>query len=235
MKKSLTLAALFAVTVALAQSIVVVDMEEVLARHPNTGGDKKVLESTLEDYTQERNALRAELDRKQADLERKIKEAQNPMLAPAKAEELRKACEIAFRQLEQDQVAAENKMAERSRQLAEMEKRLVKRTSDEILRKISDYAILQGYDLVLYKNLVPYVTTELDITDKIIVLCGGKPVTPVQEVTAPTQKVTAPKQEVTPPVQEVTPPAQPLKAPLKANFETPTVETVPPAIDTTTK
>ena len=29
--------------------------------------------------------------------------------------------------------------------------------------------------MVLYKNMVPYVTPERDITDLIIVLCGGKP------------------------------------------------------------
>ncbi len=241
MKKFLTLTALFTVATAIAQSIVVVDMEEILARHPNTPSDKKVLESTLADYTQERDELRQGLDKQQAELERKIKEAQNPMLAPAKADELRKACEVAFRQLEQDQIAAEQKMAERTRQLAEMEKRLIKRTTDEIQRKIADYAIMQGYDLVLYKNLVPYGTTDLDITEEIVVLCGGKakepavkapvkdtvapvvaPKAPVKEVVAPVVAPKAPAVEA--PVRDLGTPAQELKAPLKVEVVTPVVD-----------
>ncbi len=205
MKKSFTLALCLAVASAIAQSIVIVDMEEILAQHPNTPNDKAMLESTLKDYTQERNTLRATLERKEAELEQKIKEAQNPMLAPAKAEELRKACEFAFRELENERAAAESKMAERSRQLAEMEKRFVKRTSEAVQLTIAKYAEVQGYDMVLYKNVVPYVKPELDITNQIILLCGGK------------LKVT-----------DLGTPAEELKAPLKADYK-PLSKQNPPA------
>lgn len=160
---------------AFAQSIAVVDMEAVLAKHPNTPNDKKLLESTLADYTKERDALRAELERKQADLEKQVREAQNPMLAPVKAEELKKACQAAFEGLDEDRRAAEAQMAERSRTLSEMERKLIKRTTDEIQAHIAAYAKERGYDLVVYKNMVPYVCPERDITDRVIVLCGGIP------------------------------------------------------------
>ncbi len=190
MKKSFTLAALLVVASAIAQSIVVVDMEEVLAQHPNTPSDKKVLEATIADYTKERNDLRANLEQKEAELERMIKEAQNPMLAPAKAEELRKACEYAYRELERAQMAAEAKMAERSRQLSEMEARLIKRTSEEIQLTIAKYAEVQGYDIVLYKNVVPYVKADYDITNEVILLCGGKLKTP--DLGTPAEELKAP-------------------------------------------
>lgn len=160
---------------AFAQSIAVVDMEAVLAKHPNTPNDKKLLESTLADYTKERDALRAALEAKQADLEKQMQEAQNPMLAPAKAEELRKACQAAFESIENDRRAAEAQMAERSRTLSEMERKLIKRSTDEIQAHIDAYAKEKGYDLVVYKNMVAYVRPEQDITDRIIVLCGGVP------------------------------------------------------------
>lgn len=160
---------------AFAQSIAVVDMEAVLAKHPNTPNDKKLLESTLADYTKERDALRAALEAKQADLEKQMQEAQNPMLAPAKAEELRKACQAAFEGIENDRRAAEAQMAERSRTLSEMERKLIKRSTDEIQAHIDAYAKEKGYDLVVYKNMVAYVRPGQDITDRIIVLCGGVP------------------------------------------------------------
>ena len=172
---TLALATLALATAAFAQSIAVVDMEAVLAKHPNTPNDKKLLESTLADYTKERDALRADLDQKQADIERQVRDAQNPMLAPAKAEELKRACQQAMAALEEAGRAAEAQMAERSRTLSEMERKLIKRSSEEIQAHIAAYAKEKGYDVVVYKNVVPYVNPKHDITDAIIVLCGGTP------------------------------------------------------------
>lgn len=155
--------------------VVVVDMEVVLAHHPNTPNDKKLLEDTLAEFTQERDALRDAIKAKQADLEKQVKAAQNPMLAPAKVEELRKACEAKYAEIQRDTDAAEQKMASRSRELSELEARLIKRTSQEIQAHIAAYAKEKGYRLVVYKNVVPYAAPELDITDLIIVLCGGRP------------------------------------------------------------
>ena len=107
-------------------SIVVVDMEAIIAHHPNTPSDKKLLEDTLAEFSQERDALRAAIKAKQADLEKQVQEAQNPMLAPAKADELRKACEAKFREIQRDTDAAEQKMAGRSRELSDLEDRLLK-------------------------------------------------------------------------------------------------------------
>lgn len=156
-------------------SIVVVDMEAIIAHHPNTPSDKKLLEDTLAEFSQERDALRAAIKAKQADLEKQVQEAQNPMLAPAKADELRKACEAKFREIQRDTDAAEQKMAGRSRELSDLEDRLLKRTTKEIQAHIAAYSKEKGFQVVLYKNMVPYVTPERDITDLIIVLCGGKP------------------------------------------------------------
>ncbi len=160
---------------AFAQTLAVVDMEAVLAKHPNTPSDKKLLESTLADYSKERDALRDAIKAKEADLEKQVLEAQNPMLAPARAEELKRACQSAFEAIEEARRAAEAQMAERSRTLSEMERKLIKRTSEEIQAHIAAYAKEKGYDLVLYKNIVAYTNPAHDITDAIIVLCGGKP------------------------------------------------------------
>lgn len=171
----LAVAALFSVT-AWAKGIAVVEMEKVLEAHPNTPNDKKLLETTLEDYSKERDALRKVLEEKQAALEKMVKSAQNPMLAPAKAAELKKTCEDAYQELEQARDGAEMQMQQRSRELSELERRLIKRTSDEVTELIKVYAQEQGFDAVIYKNVVPYVAAELDITQQIIDLCNGKKV-----------------------------------------------------------
>ncbi|MGN0885911.1 MAG: OmpH family outer membrane protein [Candidatus Spyradenecus sp.] len=170
-----TLLCAFNLKAASVPSIVVVDMEAIIAHHPNTPNDKKLLEDTLAEFSQERDALRAAIKAKQADLEKQVQEAQNPMIAPAKAEELRKACEAKFREIQRDTDAAEQKMASRSRELSDLEDRLLKRTTKEIQAHIAAYSKEKGFQVVLYKNMVPYVTPERDITDLIIILCGGKP------------------------------------------------------------
>lgn len=192
----LALALLLPATLALAQGIAVVDMEAVLANHPNTPNDRKTLESTLADYTKERDALRADLDRRMADLEKERAEAQNPMLAPAKAEELRQAVEAKLRTLQDDFRRADAQMQERTRTLQEMERRLIDRTSDEIEAHIAAYAKENKLDAVLYRNAAPYVRPELDITDAIIRRCGG---TPPKKDTAKDGAELAPPAKATPP------------------------------------
>lgn len=174
--KTTLLALAFALPCALlAQSIAVVDMERVLANHPNTPNDQKTLEATLADYSKERDALRVELERLAGERDQTIKDAQNPMLAAAKAEELRQRAAQQDRALQEAAQRAEAQMAERSRTLSEMERRFIKRTTDEIQAHIKAEAKKKGYDVVLYKDAVPYVKPDCDITDRIIVLCGGIP------------------------------------------------------------
>ena len=93
MKSALFALSLFIAAATFAQGMAIVDMEAVLARHPNTPNDKKLLEDTLAEFSKERDTLRETLNAKRADLEKQVKEAQNPMLAPAKVEELRQQCE----------------------------------------------------------------------------------------------------------------------------------------------
>lgn len=189
--KTTLLALAFALPCALlAQSIAVVDMERVLANHPNTPNDQKTLEATLADYSKERDALRVELERLAGERDQTIKDAQNPMLAAAKAEELRQKAAQQDRALQEAAQRAEAQMAERSRTLSEMERRFIKRTTDEIQAHIKAEAEKKGYDVVLYKDAVPYVKPDCDITDRIIVLCGGIP--PKQDTAKDGETLTPP-------------------------------------------
>ena len=205
-----------------AANIAVIDMEAILEAHPNTPNDKKLLETTLDDYSAERDALRAQLEEKQAALEKMMQSAQNPMLAPAKVAELKAKCEKAYQELETQRMKAEDQMQARSRELSELERRLIKRTSEEVLEHVKAYAKEKGIDAVLYKNMVPYMVDELNITDEIITLCGGKkPAAPAKKpaAKAPAKPAPAAKPATETPAPVADPaPVAPLKAPAK--FET---------------
>jgi hypothetical protein len=70
-----------------------------------------------------------------------------------------------------------------------LERRLTKRTTEEVNELIAAYAKEQGYDAVIYKNVVPYVAAELDITQTVIGLCGGKPAAKPAKKAAPAAAV----------------------------------------------
>ena len=220
MKYALTLTiALVMTAISFAKGIAVVDMEKILEAHPNTPNDKKLLETTLDEYSKERDALRKVLEEKQAALEKMVKNAQNPMLAPAKAAELKKSCEAAYQELEKARDSAEMQMQQRSRELSDLERRLIKRTTEEVNEQIAAYAKAQGYDAVIYKNVVPYVAAELDITQTVIELCGGKVAKPAKKaaeapaaapapVAAPVAPAPAAKPDTSKAGSELAPPAK---------------------------
>ncbi len=174
MKQVMVFALTVTATLAFAQTIAVFDMEEVLAKHPNTPKDKEQLELTMADYSKERDALREELNKKEELIRKKIQDAQNPMLSPTKVEEIRKECMKIQEELETAAATAENQMRSRAQQLSELEKRLIKRTSDAVNTLVAAYAKEKGIDLVLYKNVVPYCAESMDITAQIVALCGGE-------------------------------------------------------------
>ena len=147
MKTSLLALALALPCALLAHTVAVVDMERVLANHPNTPNDQKTLEATLADYSKERDALRVDLERLADERDQTLKDAQNPMLAPAKAEELRQKAAQQERALQEAAQRAEAQMAERSRTLTEMERRFIKRTTDEIQAHIKAEAEKKGSTL----------------------------------------------------------------------------------------
>lgn len=216
--------------VASAKGFAVIDMETILEAHPNTPNDKKLLETTLEDYSEERDVLRAQLEEKQSALEKMVQNAQNPMLAPAKAAELKAKCEKAFKELEEQRARAEEQMQARSRELSELERRLIKRTSEEVLEHVKAYAKAQGYDAVMYKNMVPYVVDELDITDEIITLCGGKPKAKAKEKTEKAAPVKAEAKQEKPAEKPLKAPAKFATAAEQEAAEAPALPAVAPAV-----
>lgn len=174
MKLTLLFSLLLSASLALATNVVSVDMAVVLEHHPNTPSDRQLLKDTYDDFSKKRDALSDEVTALQEALAQMVKEAQNPMLSAARSEELRNAAEAKYRELEEKKTSAEEEMRQCTRSYEELNSRLSRRTVKDIQEKIAAYAKEQGYDIVLDRASVPYVTPACDITNTVIVLCGGK-------------------------------------------------------------
>lgn len=173
MKKQLALFGALLCTTLMAQKIAVVNIDLVLEQHPNTKGDRQTLELTIEEYATERDSLLADIKKREEELEALAKQMQNPMLAQTKIAELQKKGETLFAELNQVKQNAELQVAKRRKDLQELDARLVRRSTKDVVEKIDAYAKEKGYDLILDKRNVPFVTATYDVTNDIIIRCGG--------------------------------------------------------------
>jgi Skp family chaperone for outer membrane proteins len=192
MKKTFTFFSVLFCASLMAQKIAVVDIDMVLENHPNTVGDRKTLEITIEEYTTERDQLLEDIKKRESELEMLAKQVQNPMLAQVKIDELRKKGETLYAELTQAKQALEAQVAKRRKDLQELDARLVRRSTKDVIEKIDAYAKEMGYDLILDKRNVPYVKSTYDVTNEIIVRCGGTLNTPKVEPDATNEKLEQP-------------------------------------------
>lgn len=205
MKKTFAWMAVLSASAALAQSIAIVDMEAILAVHPNTPGDKKQLELTLSDYSKERDTLRANLEKMDAEVGKLAKDSQNPMYAPEKQRQLREDAMKLNDQLQAATRDAEMQMEKRKRDLQELEARLLKRTGEEIIAVVNAYAKDKKIDLVLYKQAVAFRVDSMDITEPVIALIKAGAVAPEAKATETPAEKPAEKPAEAPAKVEATP------------------------------
>ncbi len=157
-----------AVLAAHAQSVAVVDMEELVRLHPNTASDKKLLDSTVKDFKAENDELRQKLEGMQDEFDKARKEAQDPALS----EKARKVAEDragkSLDALKTADRAAREKMQARQEQLSDMQSRMLKKTIGELRDLIGKYAGEQKIAVVLPAGQVVFSAPTLDITDAIM-------------------------------------------------------------------
>lgn len=174
MKTLLCSATTLLCSIVCAQKIIVVDIDYVLECHPNTPGDRETISLTVEEYAKERDELLSNLKGIENELETITKQAQNPMLAQSKKEELLKKGESLYMQMAQARQAAEAQIAQRRKDLQELDARLVRRSTKDVLEKVNAYAKAEEVDIILDKRNVPFCADKYDATKDIIRLCGGK-------------------------------------------------------------
>ena len=170
----------FSFSASAQQKIAVVDLEKIVRYHPNTAGDKSLLEAKLKKSSEEKDKLQELVLATRKAFEDAVKAASNPALS----ESARKTAEAVAKEKRQEAFDAERNAAERirelQRELNEDEISMLKRTTDQIGRYISAYCKANNIDLVLQLpspkmgivSSVLYAKQEFDITDEIMKVVG---------------------------------------------------------------
>jgi len=171
---SLLIAALVAGAVARGAdvNVAVVDMEELVRRHPNTVGDRKALDATLKQYEEERDAARTRIDTLRGEFEAAAREADSPALS---ASGRQKAEEQALKKRE-TLMEAERQLGEtmqlRRKQLSEQEMRMLKRTTSDLRDVIAKISVQKKLTLVVGSATVAYADKSVDITADVLRALG---------------------------------------------------------------
>lgn len=173
-------AVLTCLPVSAQQKIAVVDLEKLVRYHPNTAGDKTLLEAKLKESSEEKDKLQEVMLATRKAFEEAARAASNPALS----ESARKTAEASAREKRQEALDAEKHAAERvrelQRELNEYEISMLKRTTEAIERAIAAYCKVNNIDLVLQLpspkigvvSSVLYAKQEFDITDDIMKIVG---------------------------------------------------------------
>lgn len=182
------LAVLAASSLAAADlKLAVVDMEQLVQRHPNTTSDKKLLEQTLQEYSEQKETLQSLADSARKAYEGAAKEAQNPALSDKakqrQEEDAQRKREVAVRAEREYSETVRNLQ----RQLTDQEMRMLKRTYAEIQGVIAAHAREHGLDLVMElpgrklgnPSGVVYSHESLNITAAILKRMGIAPEAPM--------------------------------------------------------
>jgi Skp family chaperone for outer membrane proteins len=173
-----------------APAIAVVNIEELVRRHPNTVADKKLLEETLKEFTAQKEQLQTQFETTRKAFENAVSEVQNPALS----EKAKKKAEEEAMTRRSAAVEAERELNETvrslQRQLTEQEVRMLRRTTAEIEKAIAAYAKAKHLDLVLQLpgeklgavSGVLYAAPAMNITTNIMKLMGIRPEPPKDDV-----------------------------------------------------
>jgi len=179
------LALLGAVARGADTGVAVVDMEELVRRHPNTAEDKKALDATLKQYEGERDTLRAKLDTLRVEYENVAKEADSPALSAAGR---KKADGDAIKKREA-LVEADRQFGEmmqlRRKQLSEQEMRMLKRTTGDLREVIAKIAAQKKLSIVIGAATVAYAEKSADITADVLRALGVDPDAPAPAAVVP--------------------------------------------------
>ncbi len=184
------LAVLAASSLAAADlNLAVVDMEQLVQRHPNTASDKKLLEQTLQEYSEQKETLQSLAETARKAYEAAAKEAQNPALSDKakqrQEEDAQRKREAAVRADREYSETVRNLQ----RQLTDQEMRMLKRTYAEIQGVIAAHAKENGLSLVMElpgrklgnASGVVYSEASLDITTAILTRMGISPEAPAAD------------------------------------------------------
>ncbi|MCR5413793.1 MAG: OmpH family outer membrane protein [Kiritimatiellae bacterium] len=168
--KRLVFAAFAAIALAASAELKIgtVDMMLLVRNHPSYEINRDYLRNTERDMQKELDSMQDGLRDLQEEAQTIAKELQNPMLAETeKQKSEKKIADIQQRYLRQQQ-ELRAKAVKSQDDLAKTEAGLLKSQADDLKKRISEYAVANGYDLILDSAAAIYDRGTSDVTDDIL-------------------------------------------------------------------
>lgn len=175
--KKLVFAAMAAVALSASaeMKVGVVDLMVLIRNHPNYDSNKELLTSTDKDYQKKLDAIKSDGESLQEEGKKLAEQIRNPMIAAkAKADIEKRLMEIQQKLMGIEQRYRSEAM--RCRQdLQDLEGRLLKTTTDDIRRRIAEFAAEKEYDFIIDKSAAPFAKPGYDVTDDMLKAMGVDP------------------------------------------------------------
>ena len=178
MKKQFLLSVAAAAACAAAAAdlkIATVDMVDLVRLHPQHESNRTLVRSTDKDY-------KAKLERQQEEvksLAAEGKKAQADLANPMLSQSAKEAAQKKIAELQQKVMSAQQELYAAAQhfqsELADLEGRLLKIETDDIRKKVAEYAVANGYDLILDIAATGYAAPGLEVTDEIMKSMGVDP------------------------------------------------------------
>lgn len=167
-----------------ADKLATVDLEAAVRAHPKTEGNKQTLRSTQKEYEEQRDVLKAKVDKLQENFVKATEQANNATLNDKARETQKGIAREILTELRKEEESLRQLISRLQRSLNETELLLFEGTMKDINAKIEEIAKEKGITLVLDKSAgrpgapVPVVlwsAPSVDITEELIKRIGGTP------------------------------------------------------------
>lgn len=172
--KTLIMAAVLAVA-AVAQAeckIGTVDMLKLVRNHTSYDSNRTLLTETQKDYQKKIDRMKDEIDSIQEEGKKLSEKLRNPMLAAAaKTKTEKEMAEVQSKYLNAQQRFRTEAMRS-EQELADLEARLLKATTEDLTAKLQTFAEANGYDLIVNVTACPFASPKLDVTTEVLKSMG---------------------------------------------------------------
>ena len=152
-----------------------VDMMTLVRNHKSYESNKRFLSDSEKESTARLDSMRKDVEKIQAEGQKLAEEAQNPMLAASKRQELEKQLVEIQKKFIAGQQQLRNEAMRAQQDLQATETKFLKITGEDLRKTINEFAEKNGYDLVIDSSAVPFSRPAYDVTDGVLKTMGVDP------------------------------------------------------------
>ena len=175
MKKLMAVLAVVPLVAMADMKLGTLDMMVLVRNHKSYESNKQFLSATEKESQAKLDSMRKDIEKIEDEGRKLAEEAQNPMLAASKRQELEKKLVDIQKKYVAGQQALRSEAMRAQQDLQAMETKFLKITSDDLRKTISAYAEKNGYDLIVDASAAPYAKKSIDCTDGVLKEMGVDP------------------------------------------------------------